>query len=63
VQEQKNQIQIQKNRIDELEQELEEITKDLDTTYKNWKELHEATLHHPIHTWLTLKSKEKEKNK
>lgn len=58
-----SQIQIQKNRIDELKQELEETTEDLNTTYKNWRELYEATLHHPIHTWLTLKSKEKEKNK
>lgn len=58
-----SQIHAQKNRIAELEQELEETTEDLDATYKNWKELYEATLHHPIHTWLTLKSKEKEKNK
>ena len=57
------QIQSQKNRIEELEKELEETTEDLDATYKNWRELYEATLHHPIHTWLTLKSKEKEKNK
>lgn len=57
------QIQSQKNRIDELKKELEETTEDLDATYKNWRELYEATLHHPIHTWLTLKSKEKEKNK
>lgn len=57
---QNHQIQEQKNRIAELEQELEETTNDLDATYKNWKELYEATLHHPIHTWLTLKSKEKE---
>jgi peptidoglycan hydrolase CwlO-like protein len=58
-----SQIHVQKNRIEELKQELEETTEDLDTTYKNWRELYEATLHHPIHTWLTLKSKEKEKNK
>lgn len=63
MQEQKNQIQEQKNRIEELKKELEETTEDLDATYKNWRELYEATLHHPIHTWLTLKSKEKEKNK
>ena len=54
-----SQIQSQKNRIDELKQELEETTEDLDTTYKNWSELYEATLHHPIHTWLTLRSKRK----
>lgn len=58
-----SQIQAQKNRIEELTRELEETTEDLDVTYKNWRELYEATLHHPIHTWLTLKSKEKEKNK
>lgn len=57
------QIQEQKNRIEELKKELEETTEDLDATYKKWRELYEATLHHPIHTWLTLKSKEKEKNK
>lgn len=55
-----HQIQEQKNRIAELEQELEETTNDLDATYKKWRELYEAVLHHPIHTWLTLKSKEKE---
>ena len=60
---QNQQIQLQKNRIEELKQELEETTEDLDATYKNWRELYEATLHHPIHTWLTLRSKEKEKNK
>jgi chromosome segregation ATPase len=60
---QQHQIQEQKNRIEELKKELEETTEDLDATYKNWRELYEATLHHPIHTWLTLKSKEKEKNK
>lgn len=58
-----HQIQEQKNRIEELKKELEETTEDLDATYKNWRELYEAALHHPIHTWLTLKSKEKEKNK
>lgn len=58
-----SQIQEQKNRIEELKKELEETTEDLDATYKNWRELYEAALHHPIHTWLTLKSKEKEKNK
>ena len=58
-----SQIHAQKNRIEELTRELEETTEDLDATYKNWRELYEATLHHPIHTWLTLKSKEKEKNK
>lgn len=63
MQEQKNQIHAQKNRIEELTRELEETTEDLDATYKNWRELYEAALHHPIHTWLTLKSKEKEKNK
>jgi hypothetical protein len=60
---QQHQIQEQKNRIEELKKELEETTEDLDATYKNWRELYEAALHHPIHTWLTLKSKEKEKNK
>lgn len=58
-----SQIHAQKNRIEELTRELEETTEDLDATYKNWRELYEAALHHPIHTWLTLKSKEKEKNK
>ena len=60
MQEQKNQIQEQKNRIAELEQELEATTEDSYTTYKKWRELYEAVLHHPIHTWLTLRSKEKE---
>lgn len=60
---QQHQICVQKNRIEELKQELEETREDLNITYKNWRELYEATLHHPIHTWLTLKSKEKEKNK
>lgn len=58
-----SQIYVQKNRIEELKQELEETREDLNITYKNLRELYEATLHHPIHTWLTLKSKEKEKNK
>lgn len=58
-----SQIQVQKNRIEELKQELEETREDLNITYKNWRELYESTLHHPIHTWLTLQSKEKEKNK
>lgn len=55
-----SQIHAQKNRIAELEQELEAATEDSYTTYKKWRELYEAVLHHPIHTWLTLKSKEKE---
>ena len=55
-----SQIQSQKNRIEELKKELEETTEDSYTTYKKWRELYEAILHHPIHTWLTLRSKEKE---
>lgn len=57
---QNHQIQEQKNRIEELKKELEETTEDSYTTYKKWRELYEAVLHHPIHTWLTLRSKEKE---
>lgn len=55
-----SQIHAQKNRIEELKKELEETTEDSYTTYKKWRELYEAVLHHPIHTWLTLRSKEKE---